>query len=159
MPYTVTLISFLHLSHSTHTHTHTHIQTHTHTHTHKHTVPILQSCFLLLIFKLMFKGVSECMPTMGVLFFGLFNTFCYSPLPLYLLSAFSTHPYVLYLHILCYAILIMLSHFLFLSFFPQFHREVPLLQTCYTSEFLYDHACFCIYVFGTKTDKKTNGSE
>jgi hypothetical protein len=47
-------------------------------------VPILQSSFLLLIFKLMFKGESQCMPTVGVLYFGSFNPFHYSPLPLYL---------------------------------------------------------------------------
>jgi hypothetical protein len=31
---------------------------------------------------------------------------------------FSTHPSILYLHILCYTILLMLYHFLFLSLFP-----------------------------------------
>jgi hypothetical protein len=36
--------------------------------------------------------------------------------------------------------------FSFLSF-PEFHRVVPLLQMCSTIEFVYDHACFCIYVF------------
>jgi hypothetical protein len=30
--------------------------------------------------------------------------------------------------------------------FPEFHRVIPLLQTCSTSEFVYDHACFCICV-------------
>jgi hypothetical protein len=38
-------------------------------------LPILQSWFSLLIFKLMFKGVSQCMPTVGVLHFSLFNPF------------------------------------------------------------------------------------
>jgi hypothetical protein len=32
---------------------------------HTHTVPILQSCLSLLVFKLVFKGVSQCMPTLG----------------------------------------------------------------------------------------------
>jgi hypothetical protein len=48
------------------------------------TVPILQSCLSLLIFKLMFKGVSQCRPSVGILYFGPFNPFHYSPLPLYL---------------------------------------------------------------------------
>jgi hypothetical protein len=30
--------------------------------------------------------------------------------------------------------------------FPKFHI-VPLLETCSTSEFVYDHACFCVYVY------------
>jgi hypothetical protein len=28
--------------------------------------------------------------------------------------------------------------------FPKFHRVVPLLQTCSTSEFVYDHIYFCV---------------
>jgi hypothetical protein len=31
--------------------------------------------------------------------------------------------------------------------FPEFHRVVPLLQTRSASEFAYDHACFCVYVY------------
>jgi hypothetical protein len=45
------------------------------------------------------------MPTVGVLYFGLFNPFHYSPLPLYLphpiFQVFNTHPYILYLHMVC----------------------------------------------------------
>jgi hypothetical protein len=44
-------------------------------------------------------------------------------------------------------ILLMLYHFLFFPSFPKFHRVVPLLQTCSTSEFVYDHACFCVNVY------------
>jgi hypothetical protein len=38
---------------------------------------------------------------------------------------------------------------IFFSFpsFPEFHRVVPLLQICSTSEFVYDHACFCACVY------------
>jgi hypothetical protein len=43
--------------------------------------------------------------------------------------------------------LLMLCHPLFLSSFPEFHRVVALLQTCSTSEFVHDHACFCVYVY------------
>jgi hypothetical protein len=31
--------------------------------------------------------------------------------------------------------------------FPKFHRVVPLLITCSTFEFVYDHACFCVCVY------------
>jgi hypothetical protein len=79
----------------------------------------------------MFKGVSQCMPIVGVFYFALFNPFDYSPLPLYLpppfSTVFNTYPYILYLYILWYAIL--LYSILLFSFpsFPEFHRVVPLL--------------------------------
>jgi hypothetical protein len=51
-----------------------------------------------------------------------------TPLPptLHFSTTFNTHPYILCLHILWYAILLMLYHSLFLwnSFFPEFHRVV-----------------------------------
>jgi hypothetical protein len=62
-------------------------------------------------------------------------------------TAFSIYPYIFYLHILRYAILLMLYHSLFLSLFPEFPRVVPLSQTCSTYEFVYDHACFCVCVY------------
>jgi hypothetical protein len=37
-----------------------------------------------------------------------------------------------------------------LFFFPSssdFHRLVPLLQTCFTYKFIYDHVWFCVYVY------------
>jgi hypothetical protein len=71
---------------------------HKYTHIHTHRVPILQSCFSLLIFKLMFKSVSQYMPTVVLLCFGLFNPFHCSPLPLYLLppifQQFSVHIFI-----------------------------------------------------------------
>jgi hypothetical protein len=76
-----------------------------------HTMPILQSWFSLLIFKLTFKGVSQCMPSVGVLYFGLFNSFHYSPLPLYpppprVSTVFNTHPHILYLYIFFFLLFI-----------------------------------------------------
>jgi hypothetical protein len=44
-------------------------------------------------------------------------------------------------------ILLMLYYSLLFPSFPKFHRVVPLLQTCSTSEFVYDHTCFCVYVY------------
>jgi hypothetical protein len=82
-----------------------------------HPVPILQSCLLLLIFKLMFKCVSQSMPTMGIFYFGLFNSCHYSSLPLSspppFSTSFTTHPYIFYLHILYFTTLLMLYHSLF----------------------------------------------
>jgi hypothetical protein len=85
----------------------------------------------------MFKGVSQFMPSVGVLYFGLFNPFECSPLPLYLpphfSTAFSTHAYILYLHISWYAVLMMLYHSLLLSHLHGVPRVVALLQTCFPS--------------------------
>jgi hypothetical protein len=81
-------------------------------------------------------------------YYGLFNPFEYLPLPLYLpppslSTAFNTHPYILYLHILWYALLLMLYHSLFLSLF-KFHRVVPLFQICSTSEFYMIMLVLCV---------------
>jgi hypothetical protein len=64
-----------------------------------------------------------------------FNSFQYTSL--YLSSIFIS--YVMW----CYWYSIILFSF---PFFPKFHTVVPLLQTCSTSEFVYDHACF-VYMF------------
>jgi hypothetical protein len=37
-----------------------------------HTISILQSCLSLLIFKLIYRGISQCIPTVGILYFGPF---------------------------------------------------------------------------------------
>jgi hypothetical protein len=99
--------------------------------THTCTVPILQFYFLLLKFKLMFKGVSQCMLTV--------STFLWSIQPLPLLSyPFTSHSpffnsfhytslYSLLSQMLCFTILLMLYNSHFLSLFPGFHRVVPLL--------------------------------
>jgi hypothetical protein len=61
-------------------------------------------------------------------------------------TAFSAHPWILYLHILCYVIQCSIILFSFPSF-SQFHTVVLLFQTYSTSEFVYDHACFCAYMY------------
>jgi hypothetical protein len=76
---------------------------------------MLESCLSLLIFKLIFKEVSQCMPTVSIIYFGPFNPFHYSPYPLPhtpppFFIAFNTHPHIIYLHILCYVTLLMLYH-------------------------------------------------
>jgi hypothetical protein len=65
-------------------------------------------------------------------------------------TAFSTHPYTFISYVMQYywCSIILFS---FLSC-PDFLRVVPLLQTCSTllqtcSEFVYDHACFWVYVY------------
>jgi hypothetical protein len=49
-----------------------------------HSVPVSQSCLLLFIPRSVFKGISQCNPAVGALYFGPFNPFHCSPLPLYL---------------------------------------------------------------------------
>jgi hypothetical protein len=74
------------------------------------------------------------------------HSFTPLPLPLHFSTAFSIHPYILHLH-RCYVLQYYwysVILFFFLSF-PEFHRVVTLLQTCSTSEFVYDHVCF-VYV-------------
>jgi hypothetical protein len=82
--------------------------------------------------------------------FGLFNPFHHSftshPHPPFFNSFQCTSLYPLPLQILRFMLLLMLYHSLSFSSFPEFHRAVPLLQTCSTSEFVYD-VCFCVYVY------------
>jgi hypothetical protein len=101
----------------------------------------------------MFQGVSSmcscCESTL---------LWCSHSLPLLSLSllpsspqfsiAFNTHLYILYLHRCCILWYYWCSVIPF-SFpsFPEFHRVFPLLQTCSTYEFIYDHVCFCVYVY------------
>jgi hypothetical protein len=100
----------------------------------------------------MFKGISQCISTVDILYVGPFNPFHYSPLPLYLFPSIfqkfsmhtlisSTFTFYILQYYWCSIIL-----FPFPSF-PKVHRVVPLLQTCSTYEFVYEHTCFCIYVY------------
>jgi hypothetical protein len=45
--------------------------------------------------------------------------------------------------------MIVLMLYILFSFpsFSEFHRVISVLQTCSTSEFVYDRACFCVYVY------------
>jgi hypothetical protein len=63
-------------------------------------------------------------------------------------TAFNTYPYTLYLH-RCYALQYCWCSTILFSIpsFPKFHRVVPLWQICSTSVFVYDHVCFCVYVY------------
>jgi hypothetical protein len=76
-----------------------------------------------------------------------------TPLPLtpQFSTAFNTHLYILYLHrcvLWYYWCSIILFSF---PFFLKFHRVVPLLWTCSTSEFVYDHTYFLyiLFIFGS----------
>jgi hypothetical protein len=115
-------------------------------------VPILQSWFLLLIFKLTFKWVSQWMHTESVLYFVCsipLNTvpypFTFHPPFLNSFQYISLFPLCSHL-VVCNIYWCCISLFFFLSF-SKFHRVVPLLETCSTSEFVYDHACFCAYIY------------
>jgi hypothetical protein len=92
----------------------------------------------------------------GVLYFGLFNPLENSPLSLYLptppppsvFQHLSIHilisstftSYVIWYYC-CFIILFSLPSF------PEFHRVVILLQTYSTTEFVYDHVWFCVYIY------------
>jgi hypothetical protein len=100
----------------------------------------LQSCLSLLISKSMFRGVCPLW-----LYFDSFNPFHCSPLP------FMSHPPIfqqLSVHILISFTTVTFYDTvdtLAFSFpFPEFHRVVPLLQSCSASEFVCDHACSCV---------------
>jgi hypothetical protein len=99
----------------------------------------------------MFKRVSQCFSIVGICYFCPFNPFHYLPYLFtshhHVSTAFSTHPYILYLH-RCYILQYYWCSILLFSFpsFPKFHRVVPLLQICSTYEFVYCHACFYVYV-------------
>jgi hypothetical protein len=61
--------------------------------------------------------------------------------------AFNTHIYILYLH-RCNVLQHYWCSIILFSFpsLPEFHREFQ-LQMCSTYEFVYDHACSCVYVY------------
>jgi hypothetical protein len=104
------------------------------------TTPVLHCCVSLLISKSTFKGVSRCTPTVGVLYFGLFNPFHYSLLPLTshppFFNSFQYTSYILYLH-RCYAFWYCGFSIILFSFpsSPEFYRVLPLSQTCSTMRF------------------------
>jgi hypothetical protein len=135
LPYSLTLIFFIHLPPS-------------HNYPSMHCT-FIYSCFSLLIYKSMYKGASQGIPTVSILYLGLFNPFLYSPLPL-LAPIFNNFQYIslytLPLQTLCFIMSLMFYDSLFLSLITEFYRAVSLLQIWSTYEFVYDHACFCVYV-------------
>jgi hypothetical protein len=100
----------------------------------------------------MFEGVSQCIPVVDILYFGPFNPFHYTPLPLYLplLIFQQILKHILrssaFTDVMFYDIVDALSFSSFPSF-SEFHRIVPPLQTCSTYEFVYGHARFCEYAY------------
>jgi hypothetical protein len=74
--------------------------------------------------------------------------FHYSPLPITLSPFFNsiqyTSLYPLPSQIICFMILQMFYHSLFLSLFPKFHRIVLLLTN---PTYGFEYACFCVYVY------------
>jgi hypothetical protein len=96
----------------------------------------------------MFKGVSWCIRTVSILYFGQFNSF---PYPFPLTPIFQCYQYIslypLPSQILYIMILLTLYHSFSCPSFPKFHSVVPLLQTYSTYMFVYDHVCFCVYSY------------
>jgi hypothetical protein len=96
----------------------------------------------------MFKGVSQHFPPVSILYFWSIQT---HPLLSLIPLSPTTHfqlPYIFYIHryyvLQCYWWSVILFSF---PSFPEIHRLVPLLHTCSTYEFVYDYACFSVYVF------------
>jgi hypothetical protein len=88
----------------------------------------------------------------SIFYFGLFNPSHWSPNPMSSqLPFFNSFQYIsLYPlpSLMRFTILLILYYILFsFPWFPKYHRVVPLLQTCSTYEFAYDHVCFCIHVY------------
>jgi hypothetical protein len=83
------------------------------------TVPILQSC-LSLFPKSMFKGVSQCIPAVSILYFGPFNPLhCSSSHPLFSNSFQHISLYPLPSQMVCFTILLIFDRSLFFSLLPQ----------------------------------------
>jgi hypothetical protein len=111
-----------------------------------HTVPILQSCLSLLIFKSMFKRVSHCIPVVSILYFDSINTFHYSPflcyLPTHIFNAFQYISLYLLPSQTIFMILLMLYPSLFLSVLSW----VPLSSSTVTNMF-YNWVCIWSCLF------------
>jgi hypothetical protein len=93
---------------------------------------------------------AHCIRTVGILYFTLVHSTPSITLPYY----FTSHPpfsinILISFTFTSYVMLYYWCSILLFSFpsFLTFHRVVPLLQTCSTSEFVYDRACFCIYFY------------
>jgi hypothetical protein len=96
----------------------------------------------------MFKGVSWCIPTVSKLYFDSFKPFHYSSLPLLFhpsfSTAFSTYPYILYLHRsyvswYCWGSIILFS---FPS--PEFHSVVHIANMFYI--YVYKWLCLVLCI-------------
>jgi hypothetical protein len=104
----------------------------------------------LLILKSVFKGVSQCVPSM--IYFILVRStlsitlpYPFPPNPHYS-TAFSTHSCIFYLNG-CYIFQYCWHSSFSFHFLPPLNSRVaPLLQTYFTSKFVYDDVGFCIYV-------------
>jgi hypothetical protein len=96
----------------------------------------------------MFRGFSQCTPL------WVYFTLVHSTLSISLLTPLPPTPFFnsfqytslcpLPSQMLCFMILLMPYHSLFLSLFPKFHREIPLSPTRSTSEFVCDRAAFWV---------------
>jgi hypothetical protein len=118
-----------------------------------HTGPVLQTHPSFLILGSMFKEFLD-LSQLWICYYSLFNSspfiallYPFPPTPYYS-AAFGTYHYVIYLHRwnifqYCWFSIILFS----VPSYPRFHRTVSLLQTCSTYKYVYDHVCFCVYIF------------
>jgi hypothetical protein len=97
---------------------------------------------------LIFKGVSQWISAVNIV--TLVSTTPSINLPYHFLqfSGFSIHIVIFSTCTDVIGINIVDYHSLFLYLLPKFYRAAPLLQTCCTYKFVYDHVCFmCISIF------------
>jgi hypothetical protein len=113
-------------------------------------IPILQSSFSLSTTKSMFKGISQCIGAMKMLYFGQLKSLYYLPLSLpsatYYPAVFSTFCYVPYLcrcEVFWYCWLLVS----FLTPSPWVPYVFPLLPTFSTCTCVFDHFWFCVYIY------------
>jgi hypothetical protein len=98
--------------------------------------------------KLIFRGASQCIPNVGILRFGPFKPYHYSPLPLYLLPPiFNSFQYPSLYLLPSYLMLYSVTDALSFSFpFLEFHRVVPLILIClYMVMFVFVY----LFIFGS----------
>jgi hypothetical protein len=100
----------------------------------------------------MFKGVCQCFPAVGILYFDHFNPFHFSPLPFYLSlpisTSLNTNPYIPSIHIF-YVLWYYWYYIILFSFpsFSMFHTVVLLWLTYSTYEFVYEQKLIWVYEF------------
>jgi hypothetical protein len=101
----------------------------------------------------MFKGISQCVPTVSVLYFGPLNPFLFSPFPLCFPPLFFNHN----LYLLIFSLISWLSsliHSVVLVYFLRIHwslKKIPILSSSYSISFT------SIYVLSVGRGLKTFG--
>jgi hypothetical protein len=120
---------------------------------HRHCAYFIVLVFMINIWVVVQRGISMyvhcgCGLLWSVQSLRILSLTLYLPPPFFNIFQY-TFLYPLPSHLVVCDITDALSLFSFPSF-PEFHRVDPLLQTCSTTESIYNHTCFCVlFVFGS----------